>query len=611
MGQAKRTPPAEIGDDVVAQKPSVASGSLLGIMVSTLQPSFDDLGTPLSEVTFVVVDLETTGGSTEDQITEIGAVKVRGGEVIGEFQTLVNPHGHIPPLIAVLTGITDAMVADAPRIEQVLGSFLSFLGDAVLVAHNARFDAGFLQRACATHAQQWPHPIIVDTVALARQALLRDEVPNVKLGTLAAHFGTTVTPNHRALSDARATVDVLHALLERVGNLGVATLEDLREFGHRVSPQRRAKRAWAKDLPDRPGVYCFVADSPDQPRQVLYVGKSVNLRRRVATYFTASEKRPRMEEMIRVATGVEATVCRTPLEADVTELRLIAAHAPRYNRRSKFPQRVQWIKLTNEAFPRLSLVREVKDDAAVYFGPFASRAVADEVLLALYEAHPIRQCTQRMPVGRPAPSCALAQLGRCVAPCTQAITPEAYADVVAQLVASLTHDVRPVLSAARPRLGRLAAQERFEEAASLRTRLEAYTRAAVRHHRVASLAAVPEIVAARRTEVAGNAGSLVQAWEIHVIRHGRLVAADVALPGDSPRAVATQARSLAETVLPPVGPAPAATIEETERIADWLEQEGVRFLEIEGDWVWPLHIGLTPEAFTRHLTAAGPVALGA
>ena len=108
------------------------------------QPTFDDLGTPLSLVTFCVVDLETTGGGVDDRVTEIGAVKVRGGELIGEFQTLVNPNTHIPGLIAVLTGITDTMVADAPRLGAVLPSFLEFAAGCVLVAHNAGFDVGFL-----------------------------------------------------------------------------------------------------------------------------------------------------------------------------------------------------------------------------------------------------------------------------------------------------------------------------------------------------------------------------------------------------------------------------------------------------------------------------------
>ncbi|GAA2100801.1 DEDD exonuclease domain-containing protein [Microlunatus panaciterrae] len=549
----------------------------------TLQDSFDDLGTHLSHVTFCVVDLETTGGAEDDSITEIGAVKVRGGEVLAEFQTLVNPHAHIPPLIAVLTGITNQMVAEAPALPQVLPAFLEFAGGTVLVAHNAGFDVGFLKRACARQEYPWPRLPVLDTVALARTILLRDEVPNCKLGTLAQHFRSATTPNHRALADARATVDVLHGLIERVGNLGVHTIEDLQEFTRRVSPQRRAKRGWAHDLPAKPGVYLFVADQDDQ-RHVLYVGKSRNIKTRVRTYFTASETRPRMDEMVRLATGVEAIPCETALQAEIFELRMIAAHSPRYNRRSKFPERQHWIKITQEAFPRLSLVRSVRDDRATYFGPFRRRQQAEDVVLALYDAFPIRQCTPRLSTRTTTPACALAGMGRCCAPCDGTTPVHTYALIVEQVRQALAGDARPVVSAMRERLHRLIRQQRFEEAATIRYRLETLAQAGRRFHRVRSLAGCPQIVAARREG---------PDWEIHVIRYGRLAAAGLATPSDVPQAVARAMVVTAETVERPIDPLPAAGIEETERIADWLEQPGVRLMEIEGDWMWPLHAVLT------------------
>src|SRR4029450_10790060 len=160
-----------------------------------VQASFDDLGTHLSQVTFCVVDLETTGGAETDMITEFGAVKVRGGGVLGEFQTLVNPRSAIPPLIAVLTGITNHMVAGAPALRQVLPAFLSFAQGTVIVAHNAPFDVGFLRRACELYAYPQPKWTVVDTVPLARQILLRDEVANCRLTTLARHFKSATTPN--------------------------------------------------------------------------------------------------------------------------------------------------------------------------------------------------------------------------------------------------------------------------------------------------------------------------------------------------------------------------------------------------------------------------------
>jgi DNA polymerase-3 subunit epsilon len=559
-----------------------------------LQASFDDLGTHLSQVTFCVVDLETTGGAETDMITEVGAVKVRGGEVLGEFQTLVNPRSHIPPLIAVLTGITNQMVARAPSLREVLPAFLAFAQGTVVVAHNAPFDVGFLRRACESLDYPFPRWPVLDTAALARQILLRDEVRNCKLGTLAAHFRTTVTPNHRALTDAQATVDVLHGLMERVGNLGVHTLEDLQEFARQVSPQRRAKRTWASDLPERPGVYLFVAEHEGE-RQVLYVGKSKNIRTRVRSYFTAAEKRPRMEEMVRVATGVEAVPCVTTLQADVVELRLIAAHAPRYNRRSKYPERVQWVKITDEPFPRLSIVRAVRDDGATYFGPFSRRQAAEDVLHAVYDSFPIRQCTPRLSLAGTGTACALAGMGRCSSPCDGSISPDAYRGVVEQVRGALALDARPAVTGVQGRLLRLVDQQRFEEAATIRRRLETLTRTGARFHRVASLAACPEIVAARREG---------DDWEIHVVRHGRLAAAGVAGRHDVPQAVARALRATAETVPAPPAPVPAASIEETERVADWLERPGVRLMEVTGDWMWPLHAVVDHDSLVEHALGA-------
>src|SRR4051795_10007127 len=310
------------------------------------QRSFDELGRPLRDVTFCVVDLETTGASVRAgcMITEIGAVKVRGGEVLGEFQTLVNPHAEIPAFIAVLTGITNSMVASAPPIESALPAFLEFAQGCVLVAHNAPFDVGFLKHFAEQQQRPWPAFEVLDTARLARRVVTRDDAPNCKLSSLAVAFGSSTTPNHRALSDARATVDVLHGLMERLGGLGVHTLEELQTFSARVSTAQRRKRHLAEGLPHSPGVYLFCDDA----HRVLYVGTSRDLRTRVRSYFTASETRSRMGEMVGLATRVKSIVCSPALEARVRELRLIAEHKPRYNRRSRFPERMHWLKLTVE-----------------------------------------------------------------------------------------------------------------------------------------------------------------------------------------------------------------------------------------------------------------------
>lgn len=541
-----------------------------------LQGSFDELGTPLREVTFVVVDLETTGGSpATSAITEIGAVKVRGGEVLGEFATLVNPRTEIPPFIAVLTGITDAMVATAPMLAAVFPAFLEFARGAVLVAHNAPFDVGFLRAAAARQDQGWPGFATVDTARLARRVLTRDEAPNCKLATVARLFRSGTEPCHRALADARATVEVLHGLLERVGGLGVHTLEELQTFSTQVTDAQRRKRHLADGLPHGPGVYLF----RDAGGEVLYIGRSSDLRRRVRNYFVSSETRSRMAEMVGLAERVDAIACAHGLEAEVRELRLIAEHKPRYNRRSRFPERATYVKLTSERFPRLCLVRAVRDDGGTYLGPFGSARSAQRAVAALHEAFALRQCSGRISPRRPRPACALAGMGRCGAPCEGRESAAEYARHSTGTIAAMLTDPRPVVTAVSVRIGRLATQHRYEEAAVHRDRLADFVRAAARRQQLGALTPIPTLVAARP----GAAGG----WELIVLRRGRLVAAGVSPTGAAVRPHVAALLATAETVLPGAGPTPCATAEESERVAVWLSRPGTRLVELDGTWASP------------------------
>ncbi|WP_433377258.1 DEDD exonuclease domain-containing protein [Actinoplanes sp. CA-142083] len=538
----------------------------------------DPAALSLAETTFVVLDLETTGGAADGAgVTEIGAVKVRGGEELGVFATLVNPGERIPAFITVLTGITDAMLAPAPAIETVLPSLLEFLRGSVLVAHNAPYDVGFLKAACARHGYPWPNPRVLDTAAVARRALTRDEVPNRKLATLAHFFHATVQPTHRALDDARATVDVLHGLIERLGSFKVHTLGDAIEFAKAVTPTQRRQRHLAEGLPHVPGVYVFRAADD----RALYVGTSKDIGTRVRSYFTASEKRARISEMLAAATRVEAVECAHSLEAEVRELRLIAAHSPPYNRRSKYPERVVWLKLTTEAYPRLSVVRKLADDDAAYLGPFSSRRTAELAAAGVYDALPLRQCGHTLSIRTPMPACALAELGKCPAPCEHKITPEAYASTAALPFRTAIHgDPGIVVAALMGRIEALSEHQRYEEAAVLRSRMIALLRATVRMQRLAALTRLSEVVAARRDGIGG--------WEIIVVRHGRLAAAATSPPREHPRPTLDAVRMTAETVLPGPGPVPAASAEETERILAWLERADTRLVETSGDWVSPV-----------------------
>jgi DNA polymerase III subunit epsilon len=539
------------------------------------QTSFDELDEPLRTTTFVVVDLETTGGSAAtDGITEIGAVKVCGGEVLGEFQTLVHPGMPINPFVSVLTGITDAMVSGAPPISYALPAFLEFATGSVLVAHNAPFDVGFLRAAANEQQLPWPRFAVVDTAILARRVLTKDEVPNCKLSSLAPFFSARTVPNHRALQDARATVDVLHGLIARLGNLGVQSLPELRSFCAQVPPAVRRKRHLADAMPAGPGVYVF----RDERGTPLYVGTSRNLRSRVRQYFVASEPRTRIGEMVALAERVDPIPCAHALEAAVRELRLIAVHKPRYNRRSKYPERSVWLKLTAEAYPRLSIVRVLREDGTPHLGPLRSQRQAEAVRDAIHDAVPLRQCSDRLSLRRAVRrACALAGIGRCSAPCEGGATPEDYRALVDLVAAAWTGDVRPLIDPMRAKLAALSAQQRFEQAAVVRDRIATVVRACARMQRVRSLTAIEELVAARPD---GDGG-----WELSVIRRGRLAAAGVAARGTAPYAVIEALLATADVV----ESSQPALAEEAEVILRWLEEPGTRLVHASEPWALPAY----------------------
>jgi DNA polymerase-3 subunit epsilon len=457
-----------------------------GRRAATFQRSFDDLGTALHDVTFCVLDLETTGGNRhEDRITEVGAVKVRGGECLGTFQTLVNPGRAIPPTITVLTGLSDAVVSTAPRIEGVLASFLEFVGDAVVVGHNVGFDLAFLRAACE-RAQRPPLAgTVVDTVALARR-LVRDEVPDCRLGTLAARLRLPHRPTHRALDDAWATVDLLHVLVERAAGLGVLGLDDLVALAKLAGHPQAAKLKMTAELPRSPGVYMFRG----QRDEVLYVGKATNLRQRVRSYFGSDDRR-KIGPMLRETQAVTHLELPDPLTAEVIEGRLIARLLPRYNRSGTRADRYCYVRLDiDSAWPRLTIVKNATG-SGMHLGPLPSRTMATMVVDALHGATPLRRCSVRLGRGfvpdDTATPCSAAQLGVAMCPCAGRADVGEYADAVDVVARAMTGDVTGAVDRLHRKMIALAAEQRFEEAAALRDRLRALIGASRRHLLVEAL----------------------------------------------------------------------------------------------------------------------------
>lgn len=475
-------------------------------MAIAVQRSFDDLGAPLAEVPFCVLDIETTGGPADSLgITEIAAQRYVGGVLQGELNTLVNPGMPIPPFITALTGITHAMVIRAPDLAEVMPSFLEFLGDAVIVGHNVRYDLSFLNAAAEHHGYGRLPNRSVDTLALARRLVGRD-TRNLKLETLAAHFRAPVMPTHRALDDVKATAHILWELLGQAGTIGVTHLDDLVRLPTARGRPNYGKIHLTESLPRRPGVYLF----RDRDGTVIYVGKAKDLRSRVRGYFYGDTRRS-ITRLLAELDSIDHRVCATELEAEITELRLIAAHLPRHNRASKPGKAPHWVRVTDEPFPRLSLVRKPEGRALAHLGPFAGRGSARLAMEAIWDATAIRRCTGK-PGSRDS-ACAFAQLGVAACPCDGRLSEGAYRSVVDGVLAGLGDSPAVLLDPLVERMTRLAALRRFEEAAWVRDRHQALARAIQRRIAWQRLQAAGSIHAV--SDHGGaliEGGSLVTAW---------------------------------------------------------------------------------------------------
>ncbi|HZC30010.1 MAG TPA: exonuclease domain-containing protein, partial [Gaiellaceae bacterium] len=294
----------------------------------------------LEDATYVVVDLETTGlrpGSS--QICEIGAVRVRGFELAEEFETLVDPGMPLGPTVSALTGLQDRQLRGAPSPAHAVRRFLSFAGDAVIVAHNARFDLAFLDRETERSTGSRIASPVVDTVSLARR-LLAGRVPRASLAQLSWFFDVSVQPCHRALPDAQATAEVLLALIGLAQERGARTVADLAELAATRTRRVWDKRRLAFGAPQRPGVYLFY----DRNDQLLYVGRARDLRARLRSYFRSERQRPAVEAAVAATERIEWRVLGSELEAALEELRLIRELRPPANARVARPDRYVWLR---------------------------------------------------------------------------------------------------------------------------------------------------------------------------------------------------------------------------------------------------------------------------
>jgi len=384
----------------------------------------------LEEAELVVFDLETAGlSATRDRICEVGAVRVRGLELVDSFQSLVNPGVALPEPIARLTGLRSPELRRAPSVSTVVRRFLAFAGDDLLVAHNSRFDQRFLERQLMlAHGRRLSQPPLC-TAALARR-LLEGRLRRVGLASLAHFFGVPTTPCHRALPDAEATAQVLVHLIGLAQELGARRLSELRTL---AAPRKRRvydKRSLARGAPTRPGVYLF----RDRNDQVLYVGRARDLRARLRSYFRSERQRPSVEAALLALARVEWRVLGSELEAALEELRLIRELQPPANSRSRRKERGVYLRPRGDDFVVTKTVTPI--------GPIGSRRSASLAARALALSTP--EELEELMSGGPLPRL-------------------------------------------REKLARLAESLRYEEAARLRDRIEALEHVVERLNRLERL----------------------------------------------------------------------------------------------------------------------------
>jgi DNA polymerase III epsilon subunit family exonuclease len=297
----------------------------------------------LENATYVVFDLETTGlRPGVARPCEIGAVRVQELELRERFQTLANPGARLQPAVAALTGLRDEELRRAPPVAAAVRRFLAFAGDAVLVAHNARFDLAFLDAETMRITGRRVDAVTVDTVGLARRLLARRPA---NLAALAHHFVTSTKPCHRALPDAEATAEVLLALIGMAQERGARTVADLVELAATRPRRAHGKRHLAFGAPPRPGVYLF----RDVHDQVLYVGRARDLRARLRSYFRSERQRPAVEAALGALHRLEWRETGSELEAGLEELRLIRELRPPANARSARPDRYVYLRRRGDA----------------------------------------------------------------------------------------------------------------------------------------------------------------------------------------------------------------------------------------------------------------------
>ena len=557
------------------------------------------LRVPLDEAEFFVVDLETTGGRPgPGAIIEIGAWRMVGRRLTESFQTLVRPQGFIPRFISGLTSISNEMVRDAPPIEQVLPAFREFIGDRVMVAHNAAFDYSFLnfefRRIFGLHLS---NPVLC-TLRMSRRFM--PTLKRRRLDLLAEHFGLSTEGRHRGLGDARMAAEILSIFLDIAIKMGVQWLDRLLDDHQRGAAGRRIERHVPPEaiaaLPAAPGVYIM----RNQRDDILYVGKARRLKDRVASYFNSNVS-AKTAELISHVYKIETRVTRSSLEAALDEARLIRELKPVYNRMLKSAAPAYFIKLDMmDDFPRVAIGQKMSLRRGVmYLGPFVGRANLEHSVRALSRILGLRTCNGALAPDEDFSPCMYGQIGHCTAPCNLSIGEEAYADRVRQALAFMRGRTGPILGALVRGRDQAAASLRYEEAGRLRRDLEALTTLAHRASRLSQVVTENNVVI-----VTGAGGDRCA----HVVLGGRLALSRALDSSDAAIEVAAFVADNYERIR--LRPVERGELEAMTIVARWLKErhsdEG-KVIHLSGAPLDPMRLMESPSTRDTHPAESGGI----
>lgn len=363
----------------------------------------------LPSVTFL--DLETTGATPlKDRITEIALVRFDHGVETARWQTLVNPQQSIPPFIQSLTGINDAMVADAPLFSEVADTLLAFLEGTVLAAHNVRFDHGFLKsefkRIGITLRQK-----VLCTVKLSR--LLYPQHYSHGIDAIVARHQITGLARHRAMGDVEAILIMLNDARRDLGEVAVEAAAQKLMAAPALPPHIDA--SLVGELPEAPGVYLFYGEN-DLP---LYIGKSVNIRARVLSHFSADHASTKEMRMTQEMKRFEWIPTAGEFSALLLESQLVKSRQPIYNRQLRRERSLCSWQVDATAQPMVRLVHEDEIDPSQLshmYGAFRNKRQAVETLRKIAELSHLCLKSLGLEAGRSGP-CFAYQLKRCKGVC--------------------------------------------------------------------------------------------------------------------------------------------------------------------------------------------------